>query len=69
MNIKEFIEHSQNLAIEQADRAKREEIDSWRKIADELAFVLDCLVDDRENMKYWFRAHDAIKRYEEAVRG
>ena len=68
MNIKEFLEQSQQLAIEQSDRARREEVDAWRKIADDLAFALDCLVDDKDNMKYWFRAHDALKRYEDAVR-
>lgn len=68
MNIKDFLEHTQNLALEQASRMQKQEVDEWREIADKLAFSLDCLVDDKENMKNWFRAHDALKKYEEMSR-
>ena len=68
MNIKDFLESSQNLAIEQAERAHRQEKEQWEKIADDLAFALSCLVDDRDNIKYWFRAYEAMKQYEGAKR-
>lgn len=66
MNIRDFLEQSQNLAIEQAERIERQDMEKWQKIADDLAWALDCLVDDKDNMKFWFKAHDALKQYGEA---
>lgn len=65
MNIKDFLEHSQNLALEQSMMMQKEAVEEWKKVADKLALSLDCLIDDRNNMKNWFRAHDALKSYEE----
>lgn len=68
MNLREFLENSQTLAIQQADARRQEEVKKWESIADELAFVLDSLIDNRDNIRNWLRAHDALKKYESEKR-